>query len=156
MMDSDRSLQEMRDNQNLGLGLVGGAAGAALGAFLWGVVTALSGWQIGWIAVGVGFLAGAGVRFLGRGVDPVFGVLGAILSLAGCLAGNLLAVCMLVARQRQLPVMEILASLTPESAIALLKAGFDPMDLVFYGIAVYEGYRFSIVKPPAPAPSAGV
>ena len=29
-------------------------------------------------------------------------------------------------------------------AFELLKATLDPMDFLFYGIAVYEGYRFSL------------
>lgn len=31
----------------------------------------------------------------------------------------------------------------PAVAIELLKATMSPMDFVFYGIAVYEGYKFS-------------
>jgi len=39
--------------------------------------------------------------------------------------------------------MQVLSHLNPELAAALLQSGFSPMDLLFYGIAAYEGYRFS-------------
>ena len=38
---------------------------------------------------------------------------------------------------------EVLTSLTPEMAIDLLTYMFSPIDLLFYGIAIYEGYRFA-------------
>ncbi len=37
----------------------------------------------------------------------------------------------------------LLTRLNPSLAVALLQATFSPMDLLFYGIAVYEGYHFS-------------
>ncbi|HXH28217.1 MAG TPA: hypothetical protein VNL37_04185 [Candidatus Polarisedimenticolia bacterium] len=140
----ERRLQELRDNQNLGLGFIGGLGGAALGAVVWGFVTALVKVQIGWMAVGVGFLTGLGVRTLGRGVDRSFGILGGMLSLVGCAAGNLLAVCILIADSRQIPLASILGRMTPALASALLTQTFSGMDLLFYGLALYEGYRFSI------------
>ena len=39
--------------------------------------------------------------------------------------------------------MNILEKLDLEIVISLMRATFNPMDLLFYGIAVYEGYRFS-------------
>jgi hypothetical protein len=142
-----RRLQELRDNQNLGLAFVGGLAGAAVGAVLWGVVTAMVRVQIGWMAVGVGFLTGWGVRRLGRGIDRSFGVLGAALSLLGCVAGNLLAVCILVSQSQKIPLQTILDRMTPGIAADLLSATFSVMDLLFYGLALYEGFQFSIHRP---------
>ena len=75
----ERYLQEVRDNQNLVSGLVGGAGAALLGAVIWAAVTVMTGYQIGWMAVGVGFLAGYGVRKFGQGVDTIFGVVGAVI-----------------------------------------------------------------------------
>ncbi len=136
-------MQEVRDNQNLAFGIVGGAIAAAIGAALWAVISALTGYQIGWMAVGVGFLVGYAVRICGKGIDKSFGVAGAVLSLLGCVTGNLLAVCILISKHNQIPFFELLSKLTPEIATELIKATFHPMDLLFYGIAVYEGYKFS-------------
>jgi len=136
-------MQGIRDEQNLMQGCIGGIVAAAAGAGLWGVVTAVSDYQIGLMAVGVGLLVGYVVRFLGKGIDRVFGIAGGALSLAGCLAGNLLAVCIAVSRQEHMALMEVISRLNPDVVFRIMKATFNPMDLLFYGIAVYEGYRFS-------------
>ena len=139
----ERFLDEIRREQNLPLGVAGGALGAVVGAGAWAGITAATDHQIGWMAVGIGFLVGIGVRVLGKGIDKVFGYAGAILALVGCLAGNLLTVCIIVASAEDVPLSDVLSRLTPDVAIALLQATFSPMDLLFYAIAVYEGYRFS-------------
>lgn len=136
-------VQEIKDNQNLSLGILGGIGAAVIGATIWAMITTLTNYQIGWMAVGIGFLVGIGVRSLGKGIDLSFGAVGAALSLLGCLAGNLLTVCILISRQENIELFNLLSRLNPSVAVELMKVTFNPMDLLFYGIAVYEGYRFS-------------
>ncbi len=136
-------IQEIKDNQNLLFGTIGGVVAAGIGAAVWAVITALTNFQIGWMAVGVGFLVGYAVRMCGKGIDKSFGIAGATLSLVGCLAGNLLTVCIAISRHQQIPFLDLLSRLNPEIVVGLIGATFHPMDLLFYGIAVYEGYRFS-------------
>jgi hypothetical protein len=139
-------MQEMKDNQNLLFGVIGGAAAAAIGAALWAIITAVTNFQIGWMAVGVGLLVGYAVRIFGKGIDKTFGAVGGVLSLLGCVVGNLLTACILISKHEHIPFLQLLFRLNPEIAIELIKATFHPMDLLFYGIAVYEGYRFSFRK----------
>lgn len=133
----------IRARQNLTLAVVGGAVAAVVGASVWAAVTVASGMQIGWMAVGVGFLVGGAVRWLGKGIDKPFGYAGAALSLCGCLLGNLLSVYAIYARQEELPFFFVLTHANLSAIPDLLAATFHPMDLLFYAIAVYEGYRFS-------------
>jgi hypothetical protein len=137
-------LERLRSEQHLGKGAVAGAAASALGAAAWAVVTVFTHYQIGWMAVGIGFLVGFAVRTFGKGVDRVFGIVGAALALFGCLAGNLLATCGMLAQQEHLKLLEILTRLDAQVIQELMVATFTPMDLLFYGIAVYEGYTLSI------------
>jgi len=138
-----QALDVLRSEQNLVIGAVGGTAAALVGAALWAAITCLTDYQIGWMAVGVGALVGVAVRALGRGVDKVFGVFGAVLALAGCLLGNILAVCGMVATQEDMGLLDVLGQVDLQVALEMLRATFSPMDLVFYGLAVFEGYRFS-------------
>ncbi|MEK6743051.1 MAG: hypothetical protein AABZ15_05560 [Nitrospirota bacterium] len=142
----ERKLQEARDNQNLSMGAVGGIAAAAVGAVIWAIITIATGYQIGWMAIGVGFLVGYAVKLLGKGVDPVFGYAGAAIALAGCIIGNLLTVVIMVSRQESLEVLTVLSRLTPGLALDILKETFQPMDVLFYGLAVYEAYKISFTK----------
>jgi len=136
-------MQEWKSDQNLSFGIAGGAVAAAVGATIWGIITAVTNYQIGWMAVGVGFLVGYAVRLSGKGIDKAFGVVGAVLSILGCVAGNLLTVCILISRHQHIPLLQLLSRLNPEIVIEIMKATFNPMDVLFYAIAVYEGYRFS-------------
>jgi hypothetical protein len=107
------------------------------------VVTDATGYQIGWMAVGIGFIVGIAVRTVGKGIDKTFGVLGAALALFGCLAGNLLAVVGIVAQQQGEAFTTVLGRLDVSLVVRLMEVTFSPMDLLFYGIAVYEGYKLS-------------
>lgn len=137
------AIEQLRSRQNLAGGLIAGLAAAAAGAALWAGVTVGTGYQIGWMAVGVGFLVGLTVRAVGKGIDTVFGIAGGTLSLVGCAAGNLLAVCAQIAAHEGLPFAEVVSRLDLAVVQELMVATFSPMDLLFYGIAVYEGYKLS-------------
>jgi len=136
-------VEQLRAEQRFGLALLAGLLASAACAGIWAAVTALTEYQIGWMAVGVGFVVALAVRMAGRGIDRRFGVAGAALALLGCVAGNLLAISYFVAVEQAVPYTMVLGALRPAIAIELLSAGFHPMDLLFYGIALYEGYRFS-------------
>lgn len=139
-------IAELRAKESFLLALVGGLAAAVLGAIAWALVTVATTYPIGWMAVGVGLLVAGAVRTLGRGIDKSFGHLGATLSVFGCLLGNLLSICMVVASQEGVGPLAVLAHVGGHPAIipGALIAAFHPLDLLFYGIAVYAGYRFSI------------
>jgi hypothetical protein len=130
------------------MGLAAGLAAAAVGAAAWAVVTVITNYQIGWMAVGVGFLVGWAVRLAGKGTSTAFGVVGAALALGGCLVGNLLTGSVVVSRELGVPMTDMVARMTPAFAFDLLAAMFSPIDLLFYGLAIYQGYRFSIAGPP--------
>ena len=143
-IETETVMASLRAEQSLGLALVGGLAAAVVGAALWAVVTLATGLQIGWMAVGVGFLVGGAVRLIGKGMGKPFGYLGATLSLLGCLLGNLLGLCAVVGQQEGMSLSLVLLNLDLAAVPGAMIATFAPMDLLFYGIAVYEGYRFSI------------
>lgn len=136
-------IAERRAKQSLPLAVIAGVVAALVGAGLWAAVTVATGYQIGWMAVGVGFLVGYAVRAAGKGIDPVFGVIGAVFALLGCVAGNLFSTVGFVAQEEAVPFFEILGQVNLSNAIEVLGATFSPIDLLFYGIAIYEGYRFS-------------
>ncbi len=140
----DLARQRLRAEQNLPMGLLFGTVASLAGAGLWAAITAATGFQIGWMAVGVGVLVGIAMRKGGRGMDPMFGVAGAALSLVGCVAGNLLAGCVFVAANEGTTFLQVLASLDSGLAFRILSAMASPIDLLFYGIALYEGYRLSL------------
>ncbi len=141
------AMDQLRAEQNLIIGAVAGAAGAAVGAALWALITILTNVQIGWMAVAVGFLVGMAVRTFGKGIDHLFGVVGAVLALLGCGLGNLLVTCGIIASQQDMEFFEVLSKLDFQNIKELMVASFSPTDLLFYGIAVYEAYKLSFRRP---------
>lgn len=135
--------EKLKLEQNLPFAFAGGTAAALVGGIIWALITVSSGYQIGWMAVGVGFLVGFSVRFLGKGIDKVFGIVGASLALVGCLLGNFFSLIGFAAKQENLGIFNILASIDYSMVPDVMIEAFSPMDLLFYGIAIYEGYRFS-------------
>lgn len=131
--------------QNLPMGVLAGCVAAAIGAGLWAGVTVLTGYQIGWMAVGVGAMVGVAVRAAGKGRTRAFGILGAALALAGCLVGNLLTGAVVLARHWDISLAAVFTRLTPDATARLMTAMFSPMDLLFYALAIWQGYKFSIV-----------
>jgi len=146
--DADRlklqmTMQQLRDNQNYSMAILGGSVAAIVGAVLWAVVTALTKWQIGFMAIGVGFLVGFAVRKMGQGVSVGFGVIGAVLSLIGCLLGNYLAVCAIYAAQQNIGIFDVLGQVDFQTGVRVMIDSFHPMDVLFYVIAIYYGYKYS-------------
>lgn len=137
------AMESFRSEQNLPGGILAGFLAALAGGAVWAGVTVATGYQIGWMAVGVGFLVGLAVRGVGKGVDRTYGFVGAGLALFGCLMGNLLSVSYFVAAAENMALLEVLSRLDPIIAASLLAATFSPIDLLFYGIAIYQGFRLS-------------
>ena len=139
----DIYMESLRGEQNLQMAILGGLGAAIISAMIWAMVTVSTGYQIGLMSIAVGFIVGYAVRYSGKGIDQHFGIIGAVLALFGCLLGNLLSLIGFIAGAEGLGYMETLGlidfGLLPEIFIET----FEPMDLLFYGIAVYEGYKFS-------------
>ena len=140
----DNLMREVRSRQSLGTALIGGTVGALVGAGLWALVTVITEYQIGYMAIGVGFLAGFGVRLLGQGIDTQFRIAGASLALIGCLIGNLVSVAWFLSRELQVPFTKVMANLDLGAIFTLMKATAHGMDVLFYGIALYVGWQFSL------------
>jgi hypothetical protein len=135
--------ERLKLEQNLPLAFLGGSVAAVTGAIVWAIITISTGFQIGFMAVGVGFVVGYTVRYFGKGIDKIFGVLGALLALGGCLLGNFLTLLGFAANQEGFGYIEILQVVDYSLVPGVMMESFSPMDLVFYAIAIYEGYRFS-------------
>lgn len=131
------------EEQNFFGAVLGGCFGAVLGAVTWAIVTYVTGYHIGWIAILVGWLAGLCVRWAGKGLDRSYQVVGALAAALGCALGNVFVYSAIVAKHENITVLNVVLHLDLPTMWAWLQAGFRPMDLIFYLIAIYEGWRFS-------------
>lgn len=141
--DRLRALDHLRSSQRLIPAVVIGALAATVGAVAWALVTVLSNTQIGWLAIGIGALVGVAVRWQGRGFEVRYAVLGAALAFAGVFAGNFLTILGLLCKRDHAPFFEALQNFPFAELPAFMRATFEPMDVLFYALAIWCGWKYS-------------
>lgn len=144
-MNTDEQVihEKLRLEQKLIPGLAAGMGAGLIGAVLWGVITVITEFQIGYMAVAVGAGVGFTIRYFGKGLDPIFGFCGAVIAIVSCLLGNYFSVIGFIANYGDASYIDAFFLLSPEVVVEMMKENFNPMDLLFYALAAYEGYRFS-------------
>ena len=140
------AIEQLDDQPSLFMGLVGGVIAMLVSAIVWGAITYFTEYQIGWMAVGVGFLVGIAVKYFGRGKSMIFGISSAALALIGCVLGNLMFYSGFIAREESASFLEVFFFflLRPAATIELFTLAFDFMDILFYALALYAGFSTAI------------
>ena len=135
--------EKMRSYQSIPYALIGGFVLCVFAAFLWAVVAVGSGYQTGLMAIVVGVIVGVGVRYFGAGYDPVFSVIGGGYALLSCLLGVIFMQVGYYMSEQGLELLQVVSLLNFEVIISMIVDSFSMMDLLFYGIAIYEGIGLS-------------
>lgn len=143
------SREQLLAEENLPVALLCGVAACLVGAIAWGLVSVSTGYQIGYMAIGVGVLVGLAMR-IGKGVRPIFGIIGAALALFSCILGDFFSLIGSIAQEYNLSFIETLTTVPYEEVISVLVENVVSMTALFYGIAVYEGYKLSFRKEKQP------
>jgi hypothetical protein len=121
-----------------------GAVAALVGAILWAVIVEVSGYEVGIAAVGIGFLVGLAMAAT-AGTSNRLPPIGAVLALLGCLLGNAFVDAHEVAKTVGTSTAHVLKVMVSDLNLSahIFKAGFEAIDLVFWAIAAYEGYKLT-------------
>lgn len=136
-------LERLRSSQDYLYGILGGLAATLLSATLWAAITVATEYQIGYMAIAVGLIVGFSVRYFGAGIDTPFGFIGAFMAILGCLAGNVFSQIWFFADYQHMSFFDAFKLVNGAALIDVISETFSPMDLFFYAIALYEGYKFS-------------
>jgi len=140
---------EGQARRSVSVAAVAGLTAAVVGAMVWALLAAATNRALGCMVIGVGLLVGGTVRTLGRGTDRSLGYVGAAATAFGCLLGHLLSICTTIAGQEGLSPLNVVTYITSSPAVipGAMIATFHPLDLMFYGMAFYAGYRLSFRRP---------
>ncbi len=131
------------DRESLPFAILGAFDAAVLSALAWAAVTVLTKYQIGYMAVGVGALVGVSVRYFGQGRGAVYRALSVAFALAGCVFGNYLSQVGFYLAESGEGLLEVVLSLRPAQAPQILAESFSPLDLLFYGLAVFQAWKYA-------------
>lgn len=140
---SKNDLSRFHAEQDFPKALIIGTVAGLIGALLWGVITVVTEYQIGFMAIAIGAMVGFCIKIIGKGIDQKFGIAGGIIAFLSCLLGNLFSIVGFIANSQQMTYPEVYGFFGIVELFSIMGDSFDPMDLVFYGIAAYEGYKFS-------------
>ncbi len=141
-----RIAETLIGEQNFVMGLAAAVVATLAGALGWGAISVATGYMIGWVAIGLGVLVGYGMQVFGRGLTAKYSAVAAILSVIGCLGGNLAAQVMFEMKLTGLPVGDIVSGLTIDDLIAFYTETLEAMDLVFWLLAVGAAWSFATRK----------
>lgn len=134
--------EELLAEENLPKGLMCGVAAALIGAVAWGLISVSTGYQIGYMAIAIGFFVGFAMR-RGKGIRPIFGILGAALALISCVLGDFFSIIGYISRDYEVSFWEALTGVDYGEIFTIMLENVASMTALFYGFAVYEGYKFS-------------
>lgn len=134
--------EELLAEENLLKGVLCASVACILGGIAWGLVSVSTGYQIGYMAIAIGFLVGFAMR-QGKGVRPIFGIIGAALALVSCFLGDFFSIIGYIAKDYNMSYSEVLSGADYGEIFSIVIENILSMSLLFYGIAVYEGYKFS-------------
>ncbi len=140
---TEQELEKFRGEQNYSKALTVGTIVGLVGGLLWGMITVASGYQIGYMAIAIGAGVGMSMRYVGKGIDQIFGITGGIIALLSCLLGNFFSIIGFIAQAEGIGYMDTLLLFDFSTLLPIMQETFSPMDLLFYGIAAYEGFKFS-------------
>lgn len=140
---SPRVADQIKSEQNFLKAVFSGVLAGLIGAAIWAAITVTTEYQIGYMAIAVGALVGISMRYTGKGLGQHFGIAGAVIALMSCLLGNVFSILGFVANQESISFFNVLMMFNYEQLIPIMKESFSPIDLLFYGIAAYEGYKFA-------------
>ena len=141
---SEAARMKLRRYQNFIYALIGGLLITAAAAVGWSVVKVTTGFQEVYMAVGVGFIVGIAVRFFGAGINRIFGVLAALLALAGSLLGYYLSRTTFLENLQLASILKVPDYLKPDLILNSIRDTFVPLDLLFYFLAALLAYLLAI------------
>lgn len=140
---TEDDLNKLRSEQNFPKAVLVGLIAGLIGAIVWAAITVITNYQIGYMAIAVGAGVGFAVKIAGKGIDQKFGITGALIAIISCVLGNFLGIIGYIANAETLGYLETLTLFDYSQFIPIMTETFSGMDLLFYGIAGYEGYKFA-------------
>jgi hypothetical protein len=148
--DAPIGLEGAPESGNRAAALFAGLGTAFVAAIVTATVMVQAKLQIDYVAVGLGFVVAVAVRKAGGGNTTPFSVTGVICVLVGCVLAEVFTAANYYSEAQSndtqtVPAVLVVAQMMddPSLAVRLLQENFKPLSLVFYAIALLEGYKLS-------------
>ena len=135
--------------------IAAGLVAALVGGIVWGLIVKISDYEVGFVAWGIGFIAGTAVVFATRGgKGPRLQVIAVVSALLGILLGKYLSFAFAPGGCER---SAISIGLLSGDMFTLFRENLDVVfglfDLLWVGFAVFTAWRIPQVDEPARAPA---
>jgi hypothetical protein len=140
----NRALEKQGEGIDYTKATIGGILGGALGILVWWGITVITDWSIGIVAIAIGFAVGKGILILTGGRrSSKLQILSVGISVVSFLYASYLVTRSFLleafAGRGELVALPVLPD--PILCFRVLQAGFQPFDLVFLAIVIYEAWK---------------
>lgn len=136
-------LNKLRQEQNLTKAIAAGVIAAIICSILWAAFSVYTTIQFRGMALLLGAGVGFAMRKTGKGIDTIFGISGAIISLIGCIVGNFLSVIGFLAIENNLGYFETLLRFDYSYLGEVMISTFNIRHIFFYLVAIAVGFALS-------------
>jgi len=140
---AQQQIEKIQSEQSLTRAIWSGLIIGVIGAFIWGLITVALNMQIGIMGIALGALVGITIRFFGKGMNPSFGIAGAIIAVASCFLGNFFSIIGYISNYENLGFLETILLFDYTQLIPVMTESFGLMDILFYLIAASAGFKYS-------------
>ena len=130
--------EEMLAEENLSKGVLYAVAACIVGAVAWGLISVSTGRQIGFMPIAIGFMVGFAMR-KGKGIRPIFGIIGAALSLISCVLGDFFSIIGYISQDYKMSYFDVLVSVDYGEIFSIMLENVMSMTALFYGFALMRG-----------------
>ncbi len=143
----DNLINTIDNKANYPLSIILGFIFGIVGAAIWALISKATGYNLGIIAILIGFLISQGFVMGGRSTKMGMGVIAAIIALISVLIGNIILAFLFIAEYAHISFVELVTSFDYGNYLfELLKDIHSPLDIVFYPIAMITAFKRSYIN----------
>jgi hypothetical protein len=144
--DFSKHWQYLKKRETIPLGTAAGIGAAAIALIIWTLAVKFTGYKLGWMAIAASFGIGFAIQYFGKGVSPVFGIIGGGIAFVTWLAGNFVTAALIFSRVKNLSFLTIMSRMDFSMAAMFLGAVIGPVDWLLLIAAAYTAYFFGFKK----------
>jgi hypothetical protein len=139
-------IEGIKSEQNIKNAIIAWFITMLICSIIWATITVLSGYQIGYMSLGLGAAIWFMVSIFGKGIDQIYGVIWWILALIWTLLWNFLSIIWFVSKDDWISILEAINIIDFSYLPQIIMQSFVPMDLIFYWLAMVVWFQLSFRK----------
>jgi len=117
-----------------------------LSAIIWATITQLTGFSVGYAAIGVGFMVSLGFSIAGKGTNSRMGIISGAIAFFSILLGESLSLLIELSNYWEVSLFETIVTVNYFEIFKYLFESIGAIDILFYILAISTAYKYSFLK----------